>query len=176
MTAQDGDPNPEQNTEATTQGRSKSPAGSATEAFVAWAPAKRAVRKHLLGPDGKQLSCLPQVEPSKVQDNQMESEHVSALMRALGLAHYWQRLLSERRMTSVREIATAEGLSVAQVNRLLRLALLAPSIIEWLVGSNDRVLEAIMNRPWPSCWATQIRSVFGPDKSPHVPCDRLGGS
>lgn len=148
-----------------------------TEAFVAWTPAKRVIRKHLFGPDGKPQTCVPHLEPTEVQDNQLSNQQVSALMRALGLAHYWQRVLRERRMTSVKEIAKAEGLSLAQVNRVLRLTLLAPSIIEWLIGSNDSVgMEDIMNRPWPSCWATQIRSVFPSDKDPCAPLDQLGKS
>jgi hypothetical protein len=145
-----------------------------SEAFVAWTPTKRVIRKHLFGPDGKPQTRVPKVEPTEVQDSQIASQQVSALMRVLGLAHYWQRLLHERRMTSVKEIAKAEGLSVAQVNRVLRLASLAPSIIEWLVGSNDIALEDIMNRPWPSCWATQLRSVFPTDKNSCAPWDQQG--
>uniref|UniRef100_A0A0S4X303 Bacteriophage-related protein n=1 Tax=Ralstonia solanacearum TaxID=305 RepID=A0A0S4X303_RALSL len=47
------------------------------------------------------------------------------LMRALGLAHYWQRLLDTRQVASVTEIAEAEGIDVTQVRQLLRLTLAA---------------------------------------------------
>jgi hypothetical protein len=50
----------------------------------------------------------------------------SALMRALGLAHHWQRLLDEERAASVADIAGAEGMDVTQVRRVMRLTLLAP--------------------------------------------------
>ncbi len=49
------------------------------------------------------------------------------LMRALGLAHYWQRLLDERRFASMVEIAEAEGIGITQVRRLLRLTRNLPS-------------------------------------------------
>jgi hypothetical protein len=78
-------------------------------------------------------------------------------MRALGLAHHWQRLLNEQRATSVAEIAEAEGMDVTQVRRVLRLTLLAPEVVERLVGSPDAVLEKVMRRPWPSNWIEQSR-------------------
>ena len=134
-----------------------------TEAFVAWAPTRRVVRRQFIAPDGKPPSAVPEIEPDESQVDLSEGQQVSALLRALGLAHHWQRLLHDRRMTSVKEIAMAEGMSVAQVNRVLRLTWLAPAIIEWLVRSDKAVLEDVMNRPWPSCWATQMRSVSMPD-------------
>ena len=76
-------------------------------------------------------------------------------MRALGLAHHWQRLLDEQRAASVAEIAEAEGMDVTQVRRVMRLTLLAPEVVERLVGSPDAVLEMVMRRPWPSSWTAQ---------------------
>jgi hypothetical protein len=78
-------------------------------------------------------------------------------MRALGLAHHWQRLLDEQRAASVAEIATAEGMDVTQVRRVMRLTLLAPEVVERLVGAPDIVLEKVMRRPWPNA----RRSVIG---------------
>lgn len=79
----------------------------------------------------------------------------TALMRALGLAHHWQRLLDEQRAASVAEIAEAEGMDVTQVRRVMRLTLLAPEVVERLAGSPDAVLEKVMRRPWPKEWAAQ---------------------
>ena len=81
----------------------------------------------------------------------------SALMRALGLAHHWQRLLDEERAASVAEIATAEGMGVTQVRRVMRLTLLAPKVIERLVGAPDILLEQVMRRPLPSSWVEQMQ-------------------
>ena len=82
-------------------------------------------------------------------------------MRALGLAHHWQRLLDEERAASVADIAEAEGMDVTQVRRVMRLTLLAPEVIERLVGAPDIVLEQVMRRPWPNGWSDQMR-VFTP--------------
>ena len=78
-------------------------------------------------------------------------------MRALGLAHHWQRLLDEERAASVAEIAKAEGMDVTQVRRVMRLTLLAPEVIERLVGAPDIVLEQVMRRRWPHIWFEQSR-------------------
>lgn len=83
----------------------------------------------------------------------------TALMRALGLAHHWQRLLDEQRAASVAEIAEAEGMDVTQVRRVMRLRLLAPEVVERLVGSPDAVLEKVMRRPWPNSWCDQMRAL-----------------
>jgi hypothetical protein len=81
------------------------------------------------------------------------------LMRALGLAHHWQRLLDEERAASVAEIATAEGMDVTQVRRVMRLTLLAPEVIERLAGAPDIVLEQVMRRSWPNGWGEQIMAI-----------------
>src|SRR5690606_18643527 len=81
--------------------------------------------------------------------------HPTALMRALGLAHHWPRLLDGQRAASVAEIAEAEGMDVTQVRRVMRLTLLAPEVVEKLVGSPDAVLEKVMRRPWPNGWCAQ---------------------
>lgn len=49
------------------------------------------------------------------------------LMRALGLAHHWQRLLDEGRFSSMTEIAAAEGIDLGQASKMSRLARLAPT-------------------------------------------------
>ena len=54
----------------------------------------------------------------------------SPLIRALGLAHYWQRLLDEGKYRSLTEIAAMEGLDLSQASRTAKLTRLAPSIVE----------------------------------------------
>ncbi len=76
-------------------------------------------------------------------------------MRALGLAHHWQRLLDEQRAGAVSEIAEAEGMDVTQVRRIMRLTLLAPEVMNWLVESPEAVLERVIRRPGPNSWAIQ---------------------
>jgi hypothetical protein len=83
-------------------------------------------------------------------------------MRALGLAHHWQRLLDEERAASVADIAKAESMDVTQVRRVMRLTLLAPEVIERLVGAPNIVLEQVMRRPWPNGWSGQMRVLAPP--------------
>ena len=61
----------------------------------------------------------------------------SALWRALGLAHHWQRLLDEGRLASLTDIAAAEGLDLGQVSKIARLTLLAPVIVETSLREDD---------------------------------------
>ena len=87
----------------------------------------------------------------------------SALMRALGLAHHWQHLLDEQRVASVAEIAEAEGMDVTQVRRVMRLTLLAPEVIERLMGAPEIVLEHVMRRPWSNGWNSQVMALANRD-------------
>lgn len=76
-------------------------------------------------------------------------------MRAIGLAYHWQRLLEEQRAATVADIAEAEGIDVTQVRRMMRLTLLAPEVVERLIGTHEVVLEQVVRRPWPALWTDQ---------------------
>ena len=54
----------------------------------------------------------------------------NTLMRALARAHRWKRALEDGTHRSAQEIAEVEGITRSFVNRLLRLTLLAPEIVE----------------------------------------------
>ena len=58
-----------------------------------------------------------------------KSEQHSPVVRALGLAYYWQSLIDAGQFDSFSAIAAAEGLSKGHVNRLARLCRLSP---EWV--------------------------------------------
>lgn len=60
------------------------------------------------------------------------------MQRALGLAYYWQRFLDEQKINSVAEITRTEDL---YVRRLLRLVLLAPDCITFLLMNKQVTLE-----------------------------------
>lgn len=123
------------------------------ETFIPWTLVKREVNKRVITP-----LDTPQdfVIEARKERQARESLQDTALMRALGLAHHWQRLLDGKRVESVAEIAKAEGLDVTQVRRIMRLSLLAPEIVERLVGSPDAVLKKVMRHPWPNAWGRQI--------------------
>ena len=97
------------------------------------------------------------MEEARRERQARESLQDTALLRALGLAYHWQRLLDEQRVGSVAEIAEAEEINVTQVRRLMRLTLLAPAVVEQLVGTSETALEQLMRCPWPTAWKDQIR-------------------
>ncbi|MFM8654428.1 MAG: hypothetical protein ACKODZ_06840 [Verrucomicrobiota bacterium] len=135
------------------------PAGGVRlETFVPWTLVKRGIKKQVITPIDAPQQFLS--EATREREARAAAKETS-LMRALGLAHHWQRLLDERRAASVAEIAQAEGMDVTQVRRLLRLTLLAPEVLERLTESPEAVLEHVMRRPWPDSWSDQMR-VLGP--------------
>lgn len=79
----------------------------------------------------------------------------SPLLRALGLAHHWQRLLDEERIDSVAEIARLEDVGTSQVNRTLRLTRLAPQVVQHLVDTPGITVEWVMVQRWPRGWLEQ---------------------
>ena len=137
------------------------PAGGVRlETFVPWTLVRRGLRKRVITPlDAPQEflseAALERKEKTAAQD--------TALMRALGLAHHWQRLLNEERAASVADIATAEGMDVTQVRRVMRLTLLAPEVIERLVGAPDILLEQVMRRSWSNGWNSQVMALANRD-------------
>jgi hypothetical protein len=68
-------------------------------------------------------------------------------------------MLDEGIYTSVSEIGDAENISKSYVSRILRLALLAPHLVEGIVqGRADQALMfESLERPLPSGWAEQRR-------------------
>jgi len=59
------------------------------------------------------------------------------LIRALARAHRWKRMLDGVSYHSVSELAEAEGVTRSFVNRLLRLTLLAPDIVEAILDGRQ---------------------------------------
>ena len=61
--------------------------------------------------------------------------------------------------SSVTEIAEAEKISKSYVSRILRLALLAPDIVEAILGgwADQRVVLERLERPLPAGWEEQRR-------------------
>jgi hypothetical protein len=78
-------------------------------------------------------------------------------MKALARAWRWQKLLDEGVYTSVTEISVAENIGKSYVSRILRLALLAPSIVEEILdGRADHALMLEeLERPPPASWEEQ---------------------
>lgn len=136
------------------------PAGGVRlETFVPWRLVQRGFKKQIITPLDAPQEFLS--EATREREARAAAQD-SALLRSLGLAHHWQRLLDEERAATVADIATAEGIDVTQVRRVLRLTLLAPDVIERLVSAPDIVLEQAMRRPWPNGWSDQMRVIASP--------------
>ena len=133
------------------------PAGGVRlETFVPWTLVRRGLKKRVITPLDAPQEFLSEAAQERKEKTAKQD---TALMRALGLAHHWQRLLDEERVADVAEIAKAEGMDVTQVRRGMRLTLLAPEVIERLVGAPDIVLEQVMRRPWPNGWGEQLQAM-----------------
>ena len=129
------------------------PAGGVQmETFLPWTLVRRGLKKQVITP----LDAPQEFLDEATRERQVrEMAQDTPLLRALGLAHHWQRLLDEGRFSSMTEIAAAEGIDVTQVRRVMRLTLLAPEVVEQLAGSPDAVLENVKRRLWPADWNGQ---------------------
>ena len=111
---------------------------------------RRGGRKRIMTPDGSAI-----VPTSKPQPD-------GTLVKALARAWRWQRMLDKGLYMSVSEIGDAENISKSYVSRILRLALLAPDLVDGiLAGSTDQtpMLEQL-ERPLPLGWDEQRRMFF----------------
>lgn len=137
--------------------RIPSPAGGVSmETYIPWALVKRGVRREVITP-----LDTPQVFLAEATEERLEREKAqdSRLLRAIGLAHYWQWLLDDGKCISVTEVARMEGVDVTQVRRLLRLTLLAPTILERLMDSSICSLDSLLRQSLPLEWSSQIRAI-----------------
>jgi hypothetical protein len=106
---------------------------------------RRGGGKRIVAPDGCELSPSSKQQPD------------GTLVKALARAWRWQRMFDNGVYTSVSEIGEAEGVDKGYVSRILRLALLAPDIVEAILAdSTDQgmMLEQL-ERPLPAGWGEQ---------------------
>ena len=126
-------------------------AGTTITVRVPMTFARRGGRKVIVAPDGGDAWAPVRPHPDE------------AMIRALVRAHHWRRLLEEQKYRSAAELAEAEGLTRSFVNRLLRLTLLAPDIIEAILdGRHPKVLQLEeLTRSLPSAWDQQRQRLLG---------------
>jgi hypothetical protein len=105
----------------------------------------RGGRKRIVTPDGSEIVPSSNPQPD------------GTLVKALARAWRWQRMLDDGIYATVSEIAQAESIGKSYVSRILRLALLAPDIVEAILeGRADQplMLEQLA-RPLPMEWCEQ---------------------
>ena len=130
------------------------PAGGVQmETFLPWTLVRRGLKKQVITPLDAPQKFL---EEAQRQRRLQEVEQDSPLMRALGLAHHWQRLLDEGRFSSMTEIAAAEGIDLGQASKMSRLAQLAPDLIEAIaLGCLEVGVSQLLRGKLPASWLTQ---------------------
>ncbi len=106
-------------------------------------------RKLIVGPDGEENWAPLPTGP----DN--------TLIRALGRAHRWKRLIENGTYGSIKELATAEKVNDSYVCRILRLTLLAPDVVEVILdGRQPRMLQLKdLMRVVSNDWSEQRRAL-----------------
>jgi len=79
------------------------------------------------------------------------------LVKALARAFRYQRMLDQGRYASISEMAAAERLERGYLGSLLRLTLLAPSIVEAILDGRDEGGVALLEvlEPFPGDWMRQ---------------------
>ena len=106
---------------------------------------RRGGRRVIIAPDGGDAWAPAKPRPDET------------LIRALARAHRWKRMLEECEYRSAGELAEAECVTRSFVNRLLRLTLLAPDIVEPILDGRQpkAMLLEDLTRVMPSAWEEQ---------------------
>ena len=115
----------------------------------------RGGRKRIVAPDGSEI-----VPTSKPQPD-------GTLVKALARAWRWQKLMDAGIYTSITEISETVGINKSYVRRVLRLALLAPDIVEAILagGTDQALLLESPERPLPAGWEEQRAQIGRPTRS-----------
>lgn len=127
------------------------PAGGVViETFVPWKMVRRGVRKRIVTPLGEPEAFTEGADTANPSDD-------APLLRALGLAHHWQRLLEEGRCGGLREIAKIEGMDLGRASRIFRLTQLAPEVIETALREGRLAVGLSELLGWfPERWPVQL--------------------
>lgn len=124
--------------------------------FVPFHFKKRGIKKVIVAPEGV-------TQPIAITDTPvLIPEQDRPLLKALGRGIYWQQLIDNGTVASSAEIAERECIHRSTVNDLLRLALLAPDIVQAAYeGRLPRAvsLETLLRAKVPLDWNEQRRLI-----------------
>jgi len=106
---------------------------------------RRGGRKRIVAPDGSAIVPATKPRPD------------GTLVKALARAWRWQRMLDDGVYASVSDIGDAENISKSYVSRILRLALLAPDMVEAIVAkqADQALVLEKLEKPLPLTWGEQ---------------------
>ncbi len=106
---------------------------------------KRGGRKVIVLPDGTQGNPAPKA----TIDN--------AMVKALARAFRWQKLLENGTYGCIEDVARGERIGASFVSRIVRLALLAPDIVEAILAGKQPAQLTLrdLTCPFPAEWTRQ---------------------
>ncbi|MEI8154075.1 MAG: hypothetical protein WCG92_21200 [Hyphomicrobiales bacterium] len=109
---------------------------------------RRGGRKLVLAPEGAEITAAS------------VTRHIdNAMVKAIARAFRWRDMLESGEYATIREIAAAEKINETYVGRVLRLTLLAPDIVEAILGGRQPAglqLDRLLRR-FPVGWREQSR-------------------
>lgn len=107
---------------------------------------RRGGRRLVLSPDGTSVTTAA---VCRRIDN--------AMVKAIARAFRWREMLENGTHATIAEIAAVEKINESYVGRVLRLTLLAPDIIEAILGGRQpaELTLAVLMRPFPVDWEVQ---------------------
>jgi hypothetical protein len=84
----------------------------------------------------------------------------NTLVKALARAFRWKRRLESGEFTTIAELAKSEGIALSYMTRIMRLSLLAPSIVEAILAGQQgpEMTLARLLEPFPFEWKDQPSS------------------
>ncbi len=102
-------------------------------------------RKEIIAPEGTDSAFLPPARPDE------------SLIRALVRAFRWQEMMESGKAESARDLAAKEGIDDSYLNRILRLTLLAPDIVQAILDGRqpESMTLANLRKPFPVEWPAQ---------------------
>ena len=88
-----------------------------------------------------------------------EAKVDSTMVKLLARGFRWQRLLESGAHATIEDLAAAEKINASYVSRILRLAFLAPDIVEVILGGKHppSLTAKCLMEPFPTDWAEQRR-------------------
>jgi hypothetical protein len=86
------------------------------------------------------------------------------MVKAIALAFQWRKLQESGTHATVEEIAAAEKINESYVDRILRLTMLAPDIVEAILGGRQpaQMPLAVLMRRFPVLWSAQRSELLHP--------------
>jgi len=105
---------------------------------------------------GRKLVVTPDGVPSWAKPRQRID---NAMVKALGRAFRWQKLLDTGKYATIEEIAEAEKINTSYVSRILRLTLLSPEIVERILDGRQPTSMALksLQKGLPVSWGEQSK-------------------